>query len=234
MSALSCCVTCGMTFQAWPRCSAVLRRMLLIGLRSTSPHLVKSGSGRRRGAPPPRRRHRPAPLCTNACTSSTLMRPSGPLPGDLADVDAELARQAAHRRRGRRGGPGGSAVGRRAAAAAAAAPRLMSTTSPRFGRGGPRHRLGIAAPPAVRRLRFAASALGLRRFLGSGAALRRVFSAVAVLRSPARPLPASASAGSAVGRLRRPLAPCAAFALAARCRLRRRRRRRASARPGRP
>ena len=54
MSALSCCVTCGMVFQALDRCSAVFRRMLLIGLRSTSPHLVKSGSddGALAGMPP--------------------------------------------------------------------------------------------------------------------------------------------------------------------------------------
>ena len=46
-------VTCGMVFQAWLRCSDVLRRMLLIGCRSMSPHLLKSGSGMADGAPPP-------------------------------------------------------------------------------------------------------------------------------------------------------------------------------------
>src|SRR5688572_32552796 len=44
MSALSNCVTCGIAFHAWLKCSAVLRRMPVIGLRSTSPHLLKSGS----------------------------------------------------------------------------------------------------------------------------------------------------------------------------------------------
>ena len=58
MSALSCCVTCGMVFQAFDKCSAVLRRILLIGLRSTSPHFAKSGSGwgdgtAEPGSPPP-------------------------------------------------------------------------------------------------------------------------------------------------------------------------------------
>ena len=51
--------------------------MLLIGLRSTSPHLVKSGSAARRRGRACRRRVR---LRTNACTSSTLMRPPGPVP----------------------------------------------------------------------------------------------------------------------------------------------------------
>ena len=77
--------------------------MLLIGLRSTSPHFVKSGSGRRgrgRGAalPPPAS----APS-TNACTSSTLMRPPGPVPLHL--------RGCRRRARARGGAPTGAAGG---------------------------------------------------------------------------------------------------------------------------
>ena len=56
MSALSNCVTCGIVPHASAMCSAVLRRTALIGWRSTSPHLVKSGSGpacAAANAPPP-------------------------------------------------------------------------------------------------------------------------------------------------------------------------------------
>ena len=84
MSALSWLVTCGITFHAWPRCSAVLRRMLLSGLRSTSPHFEKSGSGCCAAAPPSRRARSaacaPSAWRTKPCTSSTVMRPPGPLP----------------------------------------------------------------------------------------------------------------------------------------------------------
>ena len=89
MSALSNCVTCGIAFQAWLRCSAVLRRMPVIGLRSTSPHFAKSGSA----GPTPTGAAAPLaaaawPLpprlfitrLANSLTSSCVMRPPGPVP----------------------------------------------------------------------------------------------------------------------------------------------------------
>ena len=51
MSALSNWVTWGIVVQAWLMCSAVLRRTFDIGLRSTSPHRVKSGKGATAGRP---------------------------------------------------------------------------------------------------------------------------------------------------------------------------------------
>ena len=90
MSALSNCVTCGIVFHAWLRCSAVLRRMPVIGLRSTSPHFAKSGSAG------PTMPARAVPLAAaawpllprlfitrlaNSFTSSCVMRPPGPVPG---------------------------------------------------------------------------------------------------------------------------------------------------------
>ena len=86
MSALSNCVTCGIGDQAWLRCSAVFRRTPVMGLRSTSPHFVKSGNA----GPPPGARPAPgasAPpprllrICrANVLTSSSVMRPFGPEP----------------------------------------------------------------------------------------------------------------------------------------------------------
>ena len=80
MSARSCCVTCGIVVHAALRCWAVLRRTALIGCRSTSPQRVKSGSG----SPANMAAVPAAPPATSrfACafTSSTEMRPSGPLP----------------------------------------------------------------------------------------------------------------------------------------------------------
>ena len=86
MSALSNCVTWGMVFHAWLRCSAVLRRMPDMALRSTSPHFEKSGSagplpaGRDAAAAWP-----PLPKLfitrfANSLTSSCVMRPPGPVP----------------------------------------------------------------------------------------------------------------------------------------------------------
>ncbi len=131
MSALSCWVTCGIAFQACDRCSAVLRRMLLIGLRSTAPHFVKSGSGDgRRGAAAGAAGERRA--CTNAWTSSTLIRPSGPVPatGRISTPSSRARR----RTDGAAGGIGpstGPASAVAAGGAAGRAPRLISTTSPR-------------------------------------------------------------------------------------------------------
>ena len=147
MSALSCCVTCGMTFQAWPRCSAVLRRMLLIGLRSTSPHLVKSGSARRRGrgaaAPPP------ASAVLHECLHVLdADPPAGPLP---ATRRMSTPSSRASRRTDGAAGAAGARRARLSAAAAAAgcarAPRLMSTTSPR---GSAAARLVGSASPSAR------------------------------------------------------------------------------------
>ena len=109
MSALSNCVTCGIDSQALVRCSAVLRRMPVIGLRSTSPHLLKSGSA---GAAAPgarRRRQRAAAEAAQDLLRERLHVVFGDAAvragaRDLRDVDADLARDAAHRRRGRRGG----------------------------------------------------------------------------------------------------------------------------------
>ena len=91
MSALSNCVTCGIAFQAWLRCSAVLRRMPVIGLRSTSPHLreIRQRRADRRSAAPRRWPPRPGRCCRccssrawqNSLTSSCVMRPPGPVPG---------------------------------------------------------------------------------------------------------------------------------------------------------
>ena len=57
MSARSCWNTCGTVFHACVSRCAVVRRTPLIGLRSTAPHVLKSGQrcGRRRLA----RRRRP-------------------------------------------------------------------------------------------------------------------------------------------------------------------------------
>ncbi len=143
MSALSCCVTCGMAFQACVRCSAVLRRMLLIGLRSTSPHLVKSGSaeGALAGTPPPANA-----LRTNACTSSTLMRPAGPLPATpRMSTPSSRARRRTDGAAGA-AGPGDSASTCGCGAGMLRAAPLMSTTSPRLGLDSG---AGVsAAPPA--------------------------------------------------------------------------------------
>src|SRR3989442_449813 len=70
-----------MVDQAKLRCSAVLRRILLIGLRSTSPHLVKSGSTAA-GGWPVTTLARPLSVLLRACslTSSMEIRPSGPDP----------------------------------------------------------------------------------------------------------------------------------------------------------
>ena len=60
----------------------------------------------------------------NSLTSSSVMRPPGPVPVTCADVDANLAREPSHRRRGRRRRDvrrRGRAAARRGAAGAAAA-----------------------------------------------------------------------------------------------------------------
>ena len=139
MSALSCWVTCGITRHALPRCSAVLRRMLLIGLRSTSPHFVKSGSGRRA------RRRRGAA----AAGERRLRRTAARLRRRCGRPDRCPA-PAGSRRRAR--APAGAPTEPRAAPgrlgasprAELRAPRLMSTTSPRFFGAGGGARLGVA------------------------------------------------------------------------------------------
>ena len=148
-----------MTFQAWPRCSAVLRRMLLIGLRSTSPHFVKSGSGATaRAAPPPlaagrqRRSHEGLNvLRADAAVRTGAVTRRMSTPSSRARRRTDGAAAAA----GPRGRPVSGAAG--GGAGAARAPRLMSTTSPRFGfwrglielllRAGP----FVAARPSARK-----------------------------------------------------------------------------------
>ena len=123
MSALSNWVTCGMAFQACDRCSAVLRRMPVIGLRSTAPHFEKSGNATEppdsvatlAWPPPPRL---DMTCLVKVLTSSWLMRPAGPVPRTWTEIDAEFARQPAHRRRGRGqraavGGRSGRTAGRK-------------------------------------------------------------------------------------------------------------------------
>ena len=100
MSARSCCVTCGIVAQAALRCSAVLRRTARIGWRSISPQRVKSGSGSTRRR---RRRRRRADEPLGVRLHVLDRNPAaGTAAGHLVDVDAELARHAAHRRRRRR------------------------------------------------------------------------------------------------------------------------------------
>ena len=81
------------------------------GLRSTGPNLAKStfGHGSRSMPPTPPPAARPlaaaarparAPPLAKASTSSRMMRPWSPRALDLAEVDAELARELAHRRAG--------------------------------------------------------------------------------------------------------------------------------------
>ena len=145
MSALSNWVTCGIAFHAWLRCSAVLRRMPVIGFRSTSPHLLKSGS-----AGPPAA-GLAAPLAAaawplpprlfitrlaNSLTSSCVMRPPGPVPG-TCETSTPISR--ANRRTD---GAAGAAVNgtlrrnrRRGGAAAAGRAAAMLVTDA-FGRSG--------------------------------------------------------------------------------------------------
>src|SRR3989338_3984331 len=81
ISALSNCVTCGMAAQAKVKCSAVLRRILFMALRSISPHLEKSGKGCC-AMPLPARATAPVfKALAKAFTSCMEMRPLGPEPG---------------------------------------------------------------------------------------------------------------------------------------------------------
>ena len=91
MSALSNCVTCGIVFHAWLRCSATS-----CGARRSSPRARPRPTSRSRAARASgrrwrRSRRRLAARCrscvitrfANSFTSSCEMRPPGPLPGDL-------------------------------------------------------------------------------------------------------------------------------------------------------
>ena len=160
MSALSNCVTCGIAFHAWLRCSAVLRRMPRHRLALDLAPLGEIRQRRARRMPA-----RAAPLAAaawplpprlfitrlaNSLTSSCVMRPPGPVPGTWRDVDADLARQPAHRRRGGRGGDvrrraGGGGGG--AGAAAADAPAAMFVTDA-LGRSGACRCLQVPQVPA--------------------------------------------------------------------------------------
>ena len=180
MSALSYCVTCGIVVHAALRCSAVLRRMSRIGLRSIVAPLARSRAAARPATPRGRsgRRRVMQPLARapsrrrSRCGRRARCR-------HLVDVDAELAREAAHRRRGRRrrrrAGRAG-AGGRRGRARA----RLMSTTL--------RH---VATSLPARRGRSAFGALRRRRWLGRRPARRAAGAAAAAaaafaLAAPAR------------------------------------------------
>ena len=105
MSARSCWVTCGIVVQATLRCSAVLRRTARIGCRSISPQREKSGSGSagagRRRRRPRRRRDQPLGVRLDVVDRDPAGRTAA---RHLIDVDAELARHAAHRRRRGRDG----------------------------------------------------------------------------------------------------------------------------------
>ncbi len=81
MSALSHCVTCGTVAHVCAMRSAVIRRIVLSGCTSTSPHCEKSGNGAAATrAPPP-----PPEMMLRACafTSSTETRPPGPDPSTV-------------------------------------------------------------------------------------------------------------------------------------------------------
>ena len=113
-------------------CSAVLRRMARIGWRSIGPHFEKSGSDRPPAAARAAGRRADVMTCLPcARTSSAEMRPPGPEPLHVVDVEPELrapgggptappARADACRDRGGAGA---------AAAAAGRAPREKSTSS---------------------------------------------------------------------------------------------------------
>ncbi len=108
MSALSNCVTCGISDQAWLKCSAVFRRTPVMGLRSTSPHLREVGQ--RRAAAGSRGRGWRQRAAAEAAQDlpgerlDVLLGNASVRAGarDLTDVDANLARDASHRWRGRR------------------------------------------------------------------------------------------------------------------------------------
>ena len=79
-SASSCWVTCGMVVHEVDRCTAVVRRMPLIGSRSTSPQRLKSGNGGGTGAPPPPAAADSSRERAVRTTSPDRMRPPLPVP----------------------------------------------------------------------------------------------------------------------------------------------------------
>ena len=104
MSASSLCVTCGIITQLRASTGPEIRWIRERCTRSTSPNFEKSTDGHGgRSRPNPAGRPQPAPRLggprsANLCTSSLVIRPLRPLPRHLVQVDAELARDPAHRR----------------------------------------------------------------------------------------------------------------------------------------
>ena len=109
MSASSWCVTCGIITQLRARFGPLIFWIRVSGWRSTSPKRSKStfGHGARSrpatSAPAAPRGRRAPRRC--GLTSSLVIRPLRPVPRIVAQVDAELARQAAHGGRGVRRAP---------------------------------------------------------------------------------------------------------------------------------
>ena len=166
MSASSFCVTCGIDTQL--RCRNAPGELLDARqrLRLDRPELGEIDLRQRRqveaepaAAAAPRGCASAA--FTNACTSSLRMRPFGPLPLTLAEIDAELAREAAHRRAGVRFGEtrfvdwrGGCRGARGAAGAAAPRARrgaAAGAAAARSRRGAAGAGCGLPARPSARR-----------------------------------------------------------------------------------
>ena len=215
MSALSCWVTCGMHV---PRVAEVLRRLAAdVAHRLALDFSPLAEIGQRRGRDRRAARQRGRDGRARHDTLDVLLEvldadPAAvPAAGDLADVDAQLTRHPADGRRRRSRGPPSS----RPAAAAAGAdgcgprpPRLMSTTSPRFGFGAVVGRR-VSASPSPRsscaRSRPRAGRVGVRRRLLAHAALFGGAGRLRLRRRPRlrhrrlawpRPWPADSSAGS--------------------------------------
>ena len=144
--------------------------------------LLRGRAGRRAAADRP---PTPAPARTNPWTSSTVMRPPGPVP--VTWRMSTPSSRAMRRTDGAAGGARGRRRPARAACGAARGPRLMSTTSPRFCRGAS----SISSSGAAAR-RAARAAARRRRLV----ALR---SSCASSRPAARPSRSASRAGS--GRL---------------------------------
>ena len=236
MSALSCCVTCGIAFHA---CDEVLRRLAADVAHRLALDLAPLGEigQRRRPARAGAAAARRARCRTNACTSSTLMRPSGPVPGTWRiSTPSSRASRRTDGRRGRRG-------------------PLTAAGSLRCGAGAAAHAVRRDRCRRLRRAVLPALAASRRRAASVRRSVRQP--ARRSCRDPVRPRPSArpppdvgvtppAAPGAAWLRPPASAAPAgcglgfsACCCLSRRpqtCRLRRRRRRcrRASAPPGRP
>ncbi len=190
MSALSNWVTCGIVFHACDRCSAVLRRMPDIGLRSTAPHFEKSGSATEPPDSVATLAWPPPPRLDMTClvkvfTSSWLMRPPGPVPGTWW-------RSTPSSRASRRTDGAAGASGPRSAAAAAG--RLAAKASTLSLRSAASSAAAATAFRLARSVGLVALArTGLERALGRDCRLRP---------GPGLRRPAAASAAGAARRRR--------------------------------